>query len=81
MKIRILALATIASLAMASAALAGSTTLKNGDQKMKLFCDNSGCYTQEVMGPFKFGKRNRIGPGGSSNYNKHKASYNAKGWN
>lgn len=81
MRLKVLAIASVISLSIAGAAMAGNATLKKGDKKMRLFCDNSGCYTQDVLGAFKYGKRNRIGPGGSANFNKHKAKYGSQGWN
>ncbi len=64
---------------IAAPALAGSTTLKKGNAKMALYCNDSGCFTASYVNGKK-GSPKRIGPGGRSNYLKYKKSYQAQGW-
>ena len=75
-----LALGLILAAGLSSAALAGSATLKKGDKTISLWCNNGGCYVADKISMFKKGPKTRLGPGGSSNFQKHHASYKAKGW-
>ena len=60
---------------------AGNWLFKHSDgSKIKLTCNNSGCFQTAVDSSGKKGKRTRIGPGGRSNFNKHKKALNAKGY-
>ncbi len=65
---------------MSTPALAGSSTLSKGSEKLALWCDGSGCYTAPKLSAFKKGPKTRIGTGGASNYAKHKKALKAKGW-
>lgn len=60
-------------------ASAGSTTLNKGSAKMALYCNEGGCYTAAYVSGKK-GKAKRIGPGGSTNYKKHKKAFQSQGW-
>ena len=63
----------------ATAAHAGNTVLQKGQSKLKLVCDSPGCFATVYTGA-KAGKRVRLGEGGSENYRKWKAKYQAQGW-
>lgn len=65
-----------------SAALAGKATLKHDSgAKVRLACSSGGCFATETDAAGNKGKRTKIGPGGSSNFQTHKAKYKAKGYN
>ncbi len=62
-------------------ALAGNATLKHtSGAKVKINCNSSGCYVRQYDAAGKKGKRERVGPGGSSNFNKHVKAWNSKGY-
>ena len=64
-----------------SVGYAGSGTFKHSNgSKVKLSCNNSGCYQTQYDASGNKGKRTRIGPGGRSNYNKHKKTLKTKGY-
>ena len=72
---KIFCLAFAIAMAASSMAHAGSANLKKGNNKMSLWCDNGGCYSK-----VKSKKTARLGPGGSSNFYKHKKAFKRKGW-
>ena len=62
-----------------SVASAGDTLLHRGSEKLKLVCNETGCYSTIFVNG-KAGDRVRLGKGGFSNYSKWKAKYRAQGW-
>lgn len=62
-----------------SVASAGDALLHRGNEKLKLACNGTGCYSTVFVNG-KAGKRVRLGNGGFSNYSKWKAKYHAQGW-
>jgi hypothetical protein len=64
-----------------AAAHAERAFLKNsvGDS-MKLWCDNSGCFTNIKVKGGRYAGKEKIGPGGSQNFKAHKARFKGKGW-
>lgn len=66
---------------MTTSSLAGNAVLTKGDAKIKLWCTGAGCFVADYVSAFKSENKKKLGPGGSSNFNKHRASYKAKGWN
>lgn len=66
-------------IAATTIAEAGNTTLKRGDAKLRLMCDGTGCFSS-VYSNGKWGPKSKLGPGGASNYKRHKAKYQSQGW-
>lgn len=74
-------LATMIVLGGTSFALAGNATLKHSSgAKVKLTCKSSGCFEKYTDAEGNKGKKTRIGPGGRTNFLKHKAKWNSKGY-
>lgn len=63
----------------ASFALAGNATLSKDGKKLKLACGEAGCFAT-IYADGAWGPKTELGPGGSTNYKKHKAKYVAQGW-
>lgn len=81
MRSRTLALGLAMALITSTSAFAGNATLKKGDKTISLWCNNAGCFVADKINMFKKGPKTRLGPGGTANFNKHRADYKSKGWN
>ncbi len=66
--------------ALTAQAFAGNSTMTKGDQKIKLWCNNGGCYVADFVNAFKTKNKRKLGPGGRNNYLMHRTSYKSKGW-
>ncbi|MGB7336920.1 MAG: hypothetical protein WBD01_14130, partial [Salaquimonas sp.] len=67
-------------LSMTSTAFAGNAVLTKGNEKIKLWCNNGGCFIGDFVNAFKVENQKRIGEGGSANFKKIRANYKANGW-
>ncbi|MGB7336491.1 MAG: hypothetical protein WBD01_11945 [Salaquimonas sp.] len=77
---RKIALAAFMVLSMTSTAFAGNAVLTKGNEKIKLWCTNGGCFVADYVNAFKSENKKKLGPGGSSNFKKHHNAYKANGW-
>lgn len=66
--------------ALTTSAIAGNVILKKGDEKIRLWCNGGGCYVADYINAFKSANKQKLGKGGSGNFQKHLGSYKSKGW-
>ncbi len=60
-------------------AAAGNASLSRGADKLYLSCNDSGCFAQ-IKKAGKMGAKKKLGPGGRSNFLKHKKAFAGQGW-
>jgi len=64
-----------------ASAHAGSGTFKHSNgSKVKVKCNSAGCFETFTDASGKKGKRAKVGPGGRSNFVKHKNKWASKGY-